>query len=435
MRRRSLLISCVLVALGCGGAVEEPATTPSDAGVDAPPAAPQTLGIRAVDLYQAVQISLVKNGERVAARNAPLVAENFEVERELVTLDASFTVVLANEGTELARFPLAEEPAEPLGAKRSGPLKVKIVPVKWDADGSGRVPNTSPDAIEMYRQALFGMYPVTEVQIEVREPWSWNEPVTADGTGWDTLLSAIVDLRNADKTPNDVYYYGLFKPSDTFWKYCQRGCVAGLSGLLGDPSDAFSRGSIGLGYGEESSKTMAHEIGHAHGRAHAPCGDAAGIDRKFPYSGGEIGVYGFDQPESTLIDSTYSDVMGYCTPVWVSDYTYKGLYARVSFVNSAANIIATGDAPTRWRFVHIGRDGKLSWGRSTSTSNVPMGETHTVTIENADGTKQTVTGHYYAFADMPGGYMIVPDPALPPAKLTVAGFPTTVERVLTRFTR
>lgn len=496
MRSGSLLISCVLVALGCGGGgeVQPPATTPADGGVDAPPAAPQTLAIRGVDVYQAVQIPILKNGERVAERNAPLVADraaivrvavkpdvgwkrkrisatfavattagvvekkvsreigpsgsldgsydttlNFELEKELITPEATFVLTIDNPekpGELLARFPLEEEPSEPLRAVKSGPLKVQIVPVKWDADGSGRVPDTSPDSLEIYRAALFGMYPVTEVQITVREAWSWTAPVTADGTGWEELLTAVVDLRNTDKAPNDVYYYGLFKPNETFWKYCQKGCVAGLSGLLRDPSDAFSRGSIGLGYGEDSSKTMAHEIGHAHGRAHAPCGDAAGIDRKFPYPGGEIGVYGFDQVESKLIDLTYSDVMGYCYPVWVSDYTYKALYDRVSYVTKVgANIITTADAPTRWRFVHIGRDGKLSWGRTTFTRNVPLAETHTVTFENTDGTTQSVTGHYYPYADMAGGYLVVPDPVVPPSRLTVSGFPSTVERVLTRFGR
>jgi len=489
MRRGLLLISCVLWALGCGGsAAEPPATTPSDAGPEVEPPAPQTLSIRDVDVYQAIQIPLFHNGERADGRNAPIIAGrdafirvgvkpdigwkrqpvnatltitsaakgttekklrrevsasgstdanlsstlNFEIEKELITRDATIVITIALDDAELARFP-ADVDVEPLQAVVTGPLKVQIVPVKWDADGSGRVPDTSASALEMYRSALFGMYPVTEVQLTVREPYAWNETVTADGTGWDTLLSAIVDLRNADKTPSDVYYYGLFRPHETFWKYCQMGCVAGLSGLLRDPADSMSRGSIGLGYGDDSAKTMAHEIGHAHGRAHAPCGDARGIDKSFPYPGGEIGVYGWDPVEKQLIDSSYSDVMGYCNPVWVSDYTYKALYSRVSFVTKNPYFISTG-GEQRYRFVLVGRDGKLTWGRSTITSNVPMAEKHTVTFTAADGTTRTVTGHYYPYADLEGGYLIVPEPESPLAKLTVEGMAPGVQRELIKFT-
>ncbi len=488
------------MALGCGGGVEpEPAAPAGDSGVDAPPVAPQTLAIRGVDVYQSVQVSLFKNGEPVA-RNAPIVAGrsavirvsvkpgvgwkrkkvnatltiataagtverkwsreigpsgsfddaydttiNFELEKELVTPEAAFAVAIDNAGEDLARFP-AEESGQALGAVKSGILKVEIVPVKWEADGSGRVPDTSESSLAMYRSALFGMYPVTDVQLTVREPFDWNETVTADGTGWDTLLSAIVDLRNTDKAASDVYYYGLFRPNDSFWKYCERGCVAGLSGLLRDPADAFGRGSIGLGYGEDSSRTMAHEIGHAHGRAHAPCGDAKGIDKTFPYPGGEIGVYGWDPTESKLIDTSYSDVMGYCNPVWVSDYTYRALYDRVAYVNSkAAKIITSSDAPIRWRFVQVGRDGKLTWGRTTISREVPLAEKHTIspdaltytiTVEAADGTTQSVTGHYYPYADMPGGYLMVPDPLTPPSRLTIGdSLGPSVDRVLTKFAR
>jgi hypothetical protein len=473
------------MAVGCGGGgdVEPPASTPSDGGVDAPPAAPQTLAIRSVDVYQSVQIPILKDFEHVLTRNAPIVAGrsavmrvavkpdvgwkrkkldatltittsagtvdkkitrevgpagsydadyastlNFELEKELITREATFSLTIDSAGEPLARFP--GEDVEPLGAVATGTLKVEIVPVKWDADGSGRVPDTSESALEMYRSALFGMYPVTDVKITVREPFAWTETVTADGTGWDTLLTAIVDLRNTDKAPSDVYYYGLFRPNDTFWKYCERGCVAGLSGLLRDPGDAFGRGSIGLGYGDDSAKTMAHEIGHAHGRAHAPCGGAAGVDKKFPYAGGEIGVYGWEPTEKTLIDTSYSDVMGYCYPVWVSDYTYQALFDRVSYVSKAAKIITASDAPIHWRFVHIGRDGKLSWGRTTTTREVPLAEEHTVTFEAADGTKHSVTGHYYPYADLAGGYLVVPEPAFAPAKLTVAGLGPSIEPVL-----
>lgn len=466
-----------------------PTAVDTDAGVDAPPPAPQTLALTGVDIYQAVAIPLFKDGARVEVRKAPVVVAreamfrvavkpdagwkrkklvaslhveskagsldlddpreigpsgslesdldttfHWEVPKDKIALDTSWSVTIKSGADVLARYP--EEGNDALGAKASGPLKVKLVPVKWEADGSGRLPSTNADAIAFYRDYLYSMYPVTDVEVTVREPWSWKEPVEATGTGWDTLLSAIVDLRNTDGAASDVYYYGLFKPAEQFWKYCRMGCVAGLSGLMSDPRDAFGRGSIGLGYGQDSAKTMAHEIGHAHGRAHAPCGGPDGVDKKFPFKDGSIGVYGWDLIDKKLIDSSYNDVMGYCEPNWISDYTYNALYTRVSYVNSSASMIfpeGAAAAPSRYRFVHVGADGKLRWGKTTVTSNPPSSDPHTITYEAADGTKQTLTGFYYPYGDLAGGLMVVPEPAVTatPVRVTVDGLPPGFDRVLT----
>ena len=50
----------------------------------------------------------------------------------------------------------------------------------------------------------------------------------------------------------------------------------------------------------------------------------AGPDPNFPYSGGGIGVWGYDFFGNTLKDPRdYVDVMGYCEWVWVSDYYFN----------------------------------------------------------------------------------------------------------------
>jgi hypothetical protein len=74
----------------------------------------------------------------------------------------------------------------------------------------------------------------------------------------------------------------------------------------------------------------AHEIGHTFGRLHAPCGDPAGVDLDYPYAGASIGNYGIDVYSNVLISPVSpdyaKDLMSYCGPPWVSDYTYMGLY-------------------------------------------------------------------------------------------------------------
>ncbi len=161
------------------------------------------------------------------------------------------------------------------------------------------------------------------------------------------------DVKNGAAS-DDEYYYGVFMPSSSFFSYCQQGCVAGLSSGSVNPNDTFLRGSIGLGYpGEYSAGTFVHETGHAHGRLHAPCapgGQIQGIDPAFPYGNGGIGAWGYDLVDHQLIDpgSSVRDMMGYCDPTWISDYTYTALFNRIAVVNGVADYISLA-APKAWR--------------------------------------------------------------------------------------
>jgi len=85
-----------------------------------------------------------------------------------------------------------------------------------------------------------------------------------------------------------------------------------------------------------ASETHAHEVGHNHGRQHAPGCSAANPDPNYPYTDGNgqspIGNagapnYGFDVYGSQTIYpyTDYYDIMGYCDPVWISDYTYEAI--------------------------------------------------------------------------------------------------------------
>jgi hypothetical protein len=97
-------------------------------------------------------------------------------------------------------------------------------------------------------------------------------------------------------------------------------------------SQAGARGGIGLatypGF-SNGGVLIAHEIGHMLGLWHAPCHANNNIDPNFTYKDGSIGQYGLDVTDLVqfhLIPNTYHDVMSYCQPAWVSDYTYKKLY-------------------------------------------------------------------------------------------------------------
>ena len=71
-----------------------------------------------------------------------------------------------------------------------------------------------------------------------------------------------------------------------------------------------------------SSITVAHELGHNMTLRHAPCGGAGGPDPAFPTRDGTIGVWGFNRYDSSLVAPETSDLMSYCGPKWISDFSF-----------------------------------------------------------------------------------------------------------------
>ena len=69
--------------------------------------------------------------------------------------------------------------------------------------------------------------------------------------------------------------------------------------------------------------TIAHELGHNMSLQHAPCGGAGGPDPGFPTRDGTIGVWGFNRYDSSLVAPETSDLMSYCGPKWISDFSFS----------------------------------------------------------------------------------------------------------------
>lgn len=364
---------------------------------------------------------------------------NFNVPSGVLAVDTQYSVSLfAKSGDTSGDISGARYPAggttESLDARGTGEtLKIKLVPVQYNADGSGRLPDVSAAQVERYRAAFYAMYPAKNVEITVRAPYAWSQTISRSGTGFSTLLQSVVKLRQTDGAPKDVYYYGAFTSTSSFSSYCSGGCVTGLCGLLTYPSDSSSRACVGVGFtGPDAAQTAAHEIGHAHGRSHAPCGTSG--DASYPYSGGSIGSWGYDLVSKKLYSpSTYKDFMGYCSPSWISDYTYKALTTRMAYIAGTPLLSIPKDAPRTYRFVDVGMDGKLSWGDTITLDEPPLSDPHTVSVLGADGsTVETTTGFYYPYDDLPGGYLLVPELPTMAKGIAISGLSATVESRLFR---
>lgn len=309
-----------------------------------------------------------------------------------------------------AAFPAPGEEPAALDLHGSGVLKVVAIPVQYNADGSGRLPDTSEAQMARFRDLLLAQYPATDVEVRVDAPHPIDFPVSG-GQGLSMLLDEIQALRDLRQAANDEYFYGFVAPADSFGEYCQGGCTTGLSLLAPDPNAWGLRASVGVGFpGDGSLETAVHEIGHAHGREHAPCGGAGNPDPNFPHAMGAIGTWGLDPTGAdgmVLIPPEASDFMGYCpAPNWVSDYNFLALLERLDGV---AQILAhrVPGPPVVWDRIRIDDDG-ARFLEPVSIGDMPLVGATTVRTFDGKGRTALLEGHYFTYDHLPGGVLYVP---------------------------
>ena len=320
-----------------------------------------------------------------------------------------------------ARWP--SEGGEDLDAENAGgPLRVMLVPIQYNADGSNRVPDTSDTQIDYYRDWITRLYPTHELDFEVEDAVAWGYAISPWGEGWGDLLNYMINYRQSQGYGDDVYVYGVFDPASSFAGYCYEGCILGLSLLVNSASESWMRVSIGVGFfGEESALTLAHEVGHAHGREHAPCG-VDDPDLNYPYDDARLGVAGWDIIDEELIEDDHAfDIMSYCDPSWISDYNYEALYERMQDVSAMARM--TGVEPSSWSKALVDADGNLRPADGKVRVVLPpQGEIRQADLLNADGELlDRVEARFYPFSHLGGGLLLYPEPGHGVSSLRVDG--------------
>ena len=466
-----------------GTASEDGGGEPPDAGIEAPrEALVRGLAISQIALYQGIKIPIMKDGNPTERPTNPVVQgraglltvfvtpgsgyrartvkgilevrrgdqliERLENERRItapsrdadlssmfsfnlttdhVTDDFRYRVELRETTTDetfdgaddRATFP-AEGTAHVQTKWAGARMRVVIVPMRYNADRSGREPDTSDAAVERYRALMLATYPVPDVEVTVHEPVDISDTITAAGRGWSETLDFLLRLRQDDGIDDDIYYYGVFNPSRSFSTYCSQGCILGLSSGSADPRLSVLRGSIGVGYAGEPGyapeSTFVHEIGHAHGRLHAPCGlDGQPADRGFPYSTGGVGTWGLDPRSRRMLDPARTkDFMSYCDPSWISDYTYRALFERVKQVNDLAGqpkLASAPDGRRAFRMLRKTEDG-LALGSKVLLAPSAVGETLRVERGTHGRALGSVTAQFFPYDHLPGGIVLIEESAL-----------------------
>ncbi len=217
-------------------------------------------------------------------------------------------------------------------------FNVRFVPVNV----AGLTGNVSDANKEQFLTSTRRMMPLSAVVSDVRAPFTTTAATLQndDANGaWLTVLSEINALRTSDGAVANQHYYGVVKVSYT----------SGIAGYGYVPG----RTAIGWDHLPSGDEVAVHEWGHNFSRQHSPCSVSG--DPAYPYAGGVIGMYGWNFATNSLVSPSRTDVMGYCSNQWISDWTWtKVLEFRQSF-GLQTNALRSASATSH--------DGLLLWGR------------------------------------------------------------------------
>ena len=227
----------------------------------------------------------------------------------LVNVDPDNSVAETNEADN--SFPASGTPLA-LPVETASTFRVTLVPVTTNVDG--RSANVTAGNKNQFLDAAMRMHPLSAFDAAVGAPLTVDASVPAlqsdnGNNSWNTILGQVQARRVSDGSTR--YYYGVVNPAYSSG-------VAGM-GYVGFPV------AIGWDKLPSGASVAAHEWGHNWDRNHAPCGSAANPDMSFPYTGGTIGVFGYDVAAGVLKQKTSHDLMGYCDNEWISDYTYRAV--------------------------------------------------------------------------------------------------------------
>jgi hypothetical protein len=199
-------------------------------------------------------------------------------------------------------------------------LRIRPVLVRYTFGGQNL---PAPTALDFATSLGFltRTYPAARLEFGECTPMDFDEDLRVSddkcGPGWRHLLDALDDLRNG--TDDHSIIVGLLPAT------IMNPAVSGCGRTSGGVAAALAG----------RQETLAQEVGHAFGRMHPPGCGAGQVDVSYPhyydddrYGWSTIGEFGFDGSTSQVFSpASYHDFMGYCTPRWVSPYTYTKIRA------------------------------------------------------------------------------------------------------------
>ncbi len=187
---------------------------------------------------------------------------------------------------------------------------VHFVPIQ----ASGLTGDVTEANVHTYLAEALKVFPLPGANVSVRSQ-PFVSSVNNDGSflRWVDILHEMLLLLHAVEGATS-HYYGVLARVNT-------SPGIGLCGL------AYPGTPVAIGRDDCGSWTAAHEWGHNFGGLHVACG-VTGEDPDYPYLDGSIGVYGYDTSTGEVkTPGTDKDLMSYCDPMWISDYTFRAVLA------------------------------------------------------------------------------------------------------------
>jgi Leucine-rich repeat (LRR) protein len=259
-----------------------------------------------------LQINIKNNS---AIKTLPLEKTTFETIAGVVTISYS-TIAPQEWMTPGVQFEISLADNDPVIVEPkfapSTTLSVMIIPTSL-----GGAISQVPELGDI-EKSIKGFWPFSDVQTKLH-------PLYIAKGGTDSLLFELEDLRIIEGT--SVYYFGFFAHEKVTSFGGRAYGVTSKSAVGADYSNSVQQN----GYLRLWEYIMLHELGHNFGREHINCGGPQLWDINYPYNVKSIGSLGISTDLKTyFVPQNYdaggfADIMSYCYPQHVSDYTYQGV--------------------------------------------------------------------------------------------------------------
>lgn len=292
-------------------------------------------------------------------------------------------------------------------------MRVMFVPVSTP-DGA---PSFGAAELAVVERRMKAAYPVQGLDLNIHATWARTSRLTS----LDDAFNYMASLRAQDGEGAGTYYHLILDNGSC----CSGNDFAdwsGIANIVEDGGYAQPRDGISKLYPEYGDfgwdvVTVLHELGHNHGREHAPCGDPAGPDPQYPYANAGIGARGWDADLDALIDpaavdpetgTPHTDFMSYCWPNWWSDYSWRALVARVREVSAMA-----AEPGQRWRLRGVIRpDGEVTWSRVLLPGDGDVAGTARIVVRSHDGGAVELPAHTTRIGDSELAFVVADDPGV-----------------------